>query len=58
MFEVDAARDRITRALQLVPGISRPDLIRWRERVLTSLRLYQSAARAGKMSRPVAMPEY
>ena len=31
LFEADAARDRITRALQVVPGISRPDLIRWRE---------------------------
>jgi ribosomal protein L11 methyltransferase len=31
LFEADAARDRITRALQFVPGVSRPDLIRWRE---------------------------
>ncbi len=31
LFEADAARDRITRALQVVPGISQPDLIRWRE---------------------------
>ena len=31
LFEADAARDRITRALQAVPGISQPDLIRWRE---------------------------
>jgi ribosomal protein L11 methyltransferase len=31
LFEVDAPRDRITRALQSVPGISRPDLIRWCE---------------------------
>jgi len=31
LFEADAARDRITRALQFAPGVSRPDLIRWRE---------------------------
>lgn len=31
LFEADAARDRITRALQVLPGISQPDLIRWRE---------------------------
>ena len=31
LFEADAARDLITRALQFVPGVSRPDLIRWRE---------------------------
>ena len=31
LFEADAARDRITRALQFVPGVSRPELIRWRE---------------------------
>ncbi len=31
LFEADAARDSITRALQVVPGVSRPDLIRWRE---------------------------
>ncbi len=31
LFEEDVARDRITRALQVVPGVSRPDLIRWRE---------------------------
>ena len=31
LFEAGAARDRITRALQLVPGVSRPGLIRWRE---------------------------
>jgi ribosomal protein L11 methyltransferase len=31
LFEADAARDHITRALQFVPGVSRPDLIRWRE---------------------------
>ena len=31
LFEEDVARDRITRALQVVPGISRPELIRWRE---------------------------
>jgi ribosomal protein L11 methyltransferase len=31
LFEADAARDRISLALQFVPGVSRPDLIRWRE---------------------------
>ncbi|MEE8339913.1 MAG: 50S ribosomal protein L11 methyltransferase, partial [Xanthomonadales bacterium] len=31
LFEADAARDSITRALQSVPGVSRLDLIRWRE---------------------------
>ena len=31
LFEADAARDRITRALQFAAGVSRPDLIRWRE---------------------------
>lgn len=31
LFEADVARDGITQALQVVPGISRPDLIRWRE---------------------------
>lgn len=31
LFEADAERDSITRALQFVPGVSRPDLIRWRE---------------------------
>ena len=31
LFEADAARDLITRALQFAAGVSRPDLIRWRE---------------------------
>jgi ribosomal protein L11 methyltransferase len=31
LFEADAARDRITRALQFAASVSRPDLIRWRE---------------------------
>jgi ribosomal protein L11 methyltransferase len=31
LFEADAARDLITRALQIVPGVSRPDLIHWRK---------------------------
>ncbi len=31
LFEVDADRDPITRALQRVAGVKRPDLIRWRE---------------------------
>jgi ribosomal protein L11 methyltransferase len=31
LFEADADRDPITRAIQLAPGVSRPDLILWRE---------------------------
>jgi ribosomal protein L11 methyltransferase len=31
LFEAGVSRDGITRALQIVPGINRPDLIRWRE---------------------------
>ncbi len=31
LFEVNAARDSITRAMQFIPGITRPDMIRWRE---------------------------
>jgi ribosomal protein L11 methyltransferase len=31
LFETDTTRDRITRALQSVLGVSRPELIRWRE---------------------------
>jgi len=31
LSEAAAERDSITRALQFVPGVSRPDLIRWRE---------------------------
>lgn len=31
LFEADANKDLITRALQIIPGLSRPELIRWRE---------------------------
>ena len=31
LFEADTSRDRITRALQLIPGVGRPDLILWRK---------------------------
>jgi ribosomal protein L11 methyltransferase len=31
LFEAGVSRDGITRALQIVPGINRPDLICWRE---------------------------
>jgi len=31
LFESEVARDSITRALQLVPDVSHPELIRWRE---------------------------
>jgi ribosomal protein L11 methyltransferase len=31
LFEADADRDPITRAIQLVPGVSRPDMILWHE---------------------------
>jgi ribosomal protein L11 methyltransferase len=31
LFEADAGRQQITDALQLVPGVNRPQLIRWRE---------------------------
>ncbi len=31
LFEADAARDRITRSLQCISGVTRPSLIRWHE---------------------------
>jgi len=31
LFDAGVSREGITRAIQLVPGIDRPDLIRWRE---------------------------